>query len=79
MNETVYPKPHKIYVRKGRCTYCGSKKIKTLYGYDWCDKTCAPGALGLEIYERENHLGPYAPVEPVEPTEPETPEEESGE
>lgn len=71
MSETVYPKPHKIYVRKGRCTYCGSKKIKTLYGYDWCDKTCAPGALGLEIYERENHLGPYAPTD--------TPEEESGE
>lgn len=68
MSETVYPKPHKIYVRKGRCTYCGSKKIKTLYGYDWCDKTCAPGALGLEIYERENHLGPYAPSEP-EPVE----------
>lgn len=66
MSETVYPKPHKIYVRKGRCTYCGSKKIKTLYGYDWCDKTCAPGALGLEIYERENHLGPYAPTETEE-------------
>lgn len=76
MSETVYPKPHKIYVRKGRCTYCGSKKIKTLYGYDWCDKTCAPGALGLEIYERENHLGPYAPTE-TEPKENDTPEENS--
>lgn len=78
MSETVYPKPSQTYVRKGRCVYCGSKIIKKLYGYEWCGKTCKLGALGLDIYERENHLGPYAPVEPVEPTEPETPEE-SGE
>jgi len=71
MSETVYPKPDRTYVRKGRCVYCGSKKIKTLYGYEWCDKTCAPGALGLDIYERQYHLGPYAPTE--------TPEEASEE
>lgn len=74
MTDNVYPKPSKIYVRKGRCVYCGSKKIKSLYGYEWCDKTCSMGALGLDIYERENHLGPYAP-EPEEPGDP----EESGE
>lgn len=73
MSETVYPKPSQTYVRKGRCVYCGSKKIKNLYGYEWCDKTCRLGALGLDIYERENHLGPYAPSEP-EPVE-----EDSGE
>lgn len=58
--EETYPKPKKVYVRKGRCTYCGSKKIKTLYGYEWCDKTCSAGALGLKLYEEENHLGAYA-------------------
>ena len=68
MSETVYPKPSQTYVRKGRCVYCGSKKIKNLYGYEWCGKTCKLGALGLDIYERENHLGPYAPSEP-EPVE----------
>ncbi|SFJ73785.1 hypothetical protein [Succinivibrio dextrinosolvens] len=73
MSETVYPKPSQTYVRKGRCVYCGSKKIKNLYGYEWCGKTCKLGALGFDIYERENHLGPYAPSEP-EPVE-----EDSGE
>lgn len=68
MSETVYPKPSQTYVRKGRCVYCGSKLIKNLYGYEWCGKTCKLGALGLDIYERENHLGPYAPSEP-EPVE----------
>ena len=61
MTDTVYPKPKKTYVRNGRCTYCGSKKIKTLYGFDWCDKTCNMGKLGLKNYEMENHLGEYAP------------------
>ena len=61
MSDTTYPKPDKIYVRRGRCVYCGSKKIKTLYGHEWCDKPCSMGARGLDIYERENHLGPYAP------------------
>ena len=58
--EVTYPKPKKTYVRNGRCTYCGSKKIKTLYGYDWCDKPCSIGKLGLKNYEMENHLGEYA-------------------
>ena len=59
-DEIIYPKPHKVYVRKGRCTYCGSKKIKTLYGYEWCDRPCSAVALGLKLYEEENHLGAYA-------------------
>ena len=59
-DEIIYPKPNKTYVRNGRCTYCGSKKIKTLYGYNWCDKPCSMGKLGLKIYEMENHLGEYA-------------------
>lgn len=58
--EVTYPKPKKTYVRNGRCTYCGSKKIKHLYGYDWCNKTCSMGRLGLKNYEMENHLGAYA-------------------
>lgn len=58
--EVTYPKPKKTYVRNGRCTYCGSKKIKTLYGYDWCDKPCSIGKLGLKNYEMEHHLGAYA-------------------
>lgn len=58
--EVTYPKPKKTYVRNGRCTYCGSKKIKHLYGYDWCNKTCSMGRLGLKNYEMENHLGDYA-------------------
>lgn len=58
--EQTYPKPNKVYVRKGRCTYCGSKKIKTLYGYEWCNKTCGAGALGLKLYEETYHLGAYA-------------------
>ena len=49
--QVTYPKPKKTYVRNGRCTYCGSKKIKTLYGYDWCDKPCSIGKLGLKNYE----------------------------
>ena len=68
MTDTVYPKPKKTYVRNGRCVYCGSKKIQRLWGYDWCDKPCSMGALGLDIYERENHLGKYAPEEPEVPT-----------
>jgi hypothetical protein len=32
-----------------------------LYGYDWCDKPCNMGKLGLKNYEMENHLGEYAP------------------
>ena len=59
-DEIVYPKPNKIYVRNGRCTYCGSKKIKTKWGYQWCDKTCSAGRLGLKLYEETNHLGDYA-------------------
>ena len=31
-DEIIYPKPNKTYVRNGRCTYCGSKKIKTKLG-----------------------------------------------
>lgn len=58
--EVTYPKPKKTYVRNGRCTYCGSKKIKTLYGYNWCDRPCSIGKLGLKNYEMENHLGAYA-------------------
>ena len=72
MSDTVYPQPDKVYVKKGRCIYCGSKKIKTLYGYEWCDKTCKMGAQVLDIYEREHHLGDYAP-------EPEIPDENESE
>jgi hypothetical protein len=61
MSDTVYPQPDKTYVRRGRCIYCGSKNIVNLYGYDWCGKPCKMGALGLDIYEQENHLGKYAP------------------
>ncbi len=61
MSEIIYPQPDGTYVRRGRCVYCGSKKIKSLYGYDWCDKTCKIGAQVLDIYEREHHLGDYAP------------------
>lgn len=68
MSDELYPKPDQVYVRRGRCVYCGSKKIKIKYGYEWCDKTCSPGALGLDIYEREHHLGPYAPDNPAEET-----------
>ena len=71
MSDTTYPMPDGTYVRRGRCVYCGSKKIKSLYGYDWCDKTCKIGAQVLDIYEREHHLGDYAPS--PEPTpEPES-------
>ena len=56
----VYPKPNKVYVRNGRCTYCGSKKIKEKWGYNWCDKTCSAGRLGLKLYEETTHLGDYA-------------------
>lgn len=56
----VYPKPNKVYVRNGRCTYCGSKKIKEKWGYNWCDKACSAGRLGLKLYEETNHLGEYA-------------------
>lgn len=56
----VYPKPNKVYVRNGRCTYCGSKKIKEKWGYNWCDKACSAGRLGLKLYEETNHLGKYA-------------------
>lgn len=66
MTDTVYPQPDKTYVRRGRCIYCGSKNIINLYGYDWCNKTCSPGALGRDIYEQKNHLGPYAPEEETE-------------
>ncbi len=59
-DEIVYPKPKKTYVRNGRCTYCGSKKIKTKWGYQWCDKTCSAGRLGLKLYEETNHLVDYA-------------------
>jgi hypothetical protein len=61
MSDIVYPKPDKTYVRRGRCIYCGSKNIVNLYGYDWCGKPCKMGALGLDIYEQEHHLGKYAP------------------
>lgn len=66
----IYPKTNKVYVRNGRCTYCGSKKIKEKWGYNWCDKTCRAGALGLKLYEETNHLGAYA-IDDVE-TEPES-------
>ena len=56
----VYPKPNKVYVRNGRCTYCGSKKTKEKWGYNWCDKACSAGRLGLKLYEETNHLGEYA-------------------
>lgn len=59
-DEIIYPKPKKTYVRNGRCTYCGSKKIKEKWGYKWCDKTCSAGRLGLKLYEETNHLGDYA-------------------
>ena len=58
--EETYPAPDGTYVRRGRCIYCGSKKLKHLYSYDWCDKTCKIGAQVLDIYEREHHLGAYA-------------------
>ena len=64
--ETTYPEPKKVYVKKGRCIYCGSKLIKTEYGYEWCNKPCKMGALALDIYERENHLGSYAKNETPE-------------
>lgn len=55
------------YVRT-RCKYCGAKLVEK-YGQKWCGKPCRIGALELDIYERENHLGPYAPVEPENPDE----------
>lgn len=51
----------KAYTRK-RCKYCGAKLYEE-YGLMWCSKPCAPGALDKDIYEEENHLGPYAPDE----------------
>lgn len=59
-DKIIYPKPKKTYVRNGRCTYCGSKKIKEKWGYQWCDKACSAGRLGLKLYEETNHLGDYA-------------------
>lgn len=58
-DETTYPAPDGTYVRRGRCIYCGSKKLKTLYGYQWCDKPCKLGAQVLTIYELEHHLGEH--------------------
>ena len=43
-----------------RCKYCGAK-LTEKYDLMWCSKPCKLGALDLDIYERENHLGPYAP------------------
>lgn len=59
IEEGTYPKPDKVYVKKDRCIYCGSKKIQRLWGYDWCDKPCSMGKRALDIYEREHHLGKY--------------------
>lgn len=59
VEEETYPKPDKVYVKKDRCIYCGSKKIQRLWGYDWCDKPCSMGKRALDIYEREHHLGKY--------------------
>lgn len=59
VEEETYPTPDKVYVKKGRCIYCGSKKIKVKWGYEWCDKPCKLGANALDIYERKNHLGDY--------------------
>ena len=58
--EATYPTPEKVYVKRGRCIYCGSKKIQRLWGYDWCDKPCNMGKLVLDKYECQHHLGKYS-------------------
>ncbi len=45
-----------------RCKYCGAKLVEE-YGLKWCSRPCSLGALEKDIYEQENHLGPYAPTE----------------
>ena len=58
-DQILCPTPKETYVRNGRCLYCGSKKIKKKWGYEWCDETCYPGRLGLKLYEITNNLGEY--------------------
>ena len=55
-----------MFVRPVKYRNPENKSYPMHYGYEWCGKTCKLGALGLDIYERKNHLGPYAPTETLE-------------